>query len=139
MLKKSAIILLALGSIILGAWHLIDYLQIWNPQFISNDMVSSWDKRLAALRADLPADVKTVGYVGDWDILPGSDYIYADEETEFVLTQYALSPVIVMRGDNQEWIVLKLSQKAYKIWIQRQPQTIKVTDYGLGIFLVHKP
>jgi hypothetical protein len=139
MLKKSAVIVLVLGSIILGAWHLIEYALRWNPEFIANDMVSSWDKRMAGLRADLPADIKTIGYVGNWDILPASDTIYADEETEFVLTQYALSPVIVERGDNEEWVILNLSRKAYDIWIQRQPQDMKIIDYGLRIFLVHKP
>jgi hypothetical protein len=139
MLKKSAVILLVLGSIVLGAWHLVEYALKWNPEFIANDMVSSWDKRMAGLRADLPADVKVIGYVGNWDILPESDYIYADEETEFVLTQYALSPVIIERGDDEEWVILNLSRKAYDIWMQGQPKDIKVTDYGLRIFLVHKP
>ena len=139
MLKKSAIIVLALGSIILGAWHFVEYALTWNPEFISNDMISSWDKRMAGLRADLPASVKTIGYVGNWDILPASDYVYADEETEFVLTQYALSPMIIKRGDKEEWVILNLNPKAYDIWIQGQPQDIKITDYGLRIFLVHKP
>jgi hypothetical protein len=139
MLKKSTVILLALGSILLGAWHLVEYALKWNSEFIVNDMVSSWDKRMAGLRADLPADIKVIGYVGNWDILPEDDYVYADEETEFVLTQYALSPVIVKRDDNEKWVVLNLSAKAYDIWLQRQPRDIKVTDYGLRIFLVHKP
>ena len=139
MLKKSAVIVLALGSIILGAWHFVEYAMAWNSEFISNDMISSWDKRMAGLRADLPADVKTIGYVGNWDILPATDIVYADEETEFVLTQYALSPVIIERGDDEEWVILNLSPKAYDIWIQSQPQGMKITDYGLRIFLVHKP
>lgn len=139
MLKKSAVIVLALGSIILGAWHLVEFALKWNPEFIANDMVSSWDKRMTALRADLPTNIKTIGYVGNWDILPEGDYVYADEETEFVLTQYALSPVIVKRGDDEEWVILNLNPKAYDIWRQGQPQDIKVTDYGLRIFLVHKP
>jgi hypothetical protein len=139
MIKKSVVIVLTFGSIILGAWHLVESVQKWNPEFISNDMISSWDKRMAGLRTDLPADARTIGYVGDWDILPASDTIYANEETEFVLTQYALSPVIVERGDNEEWVILNLSPKAYDIWTQRQPRDIKVTDYGLRIFLVHRP
>lgn len=139
MLKKSAVIVLALGSIILGAWHLVEYALKWNPEFIANDMISSWDKRMAGLRADLPADVKTIGYVGNWDILPANDIVYADEETEFVLTQYALSPVIIKRGDNEKWIILNLNPTAYDIWMQSQPQDIKITEYGLRIFLVHKP
>jgi hypothetical protein len=139
MIKKSAVIVLALGAIVLGAWHFVEYASQWNPQFISNDMVSSWDKRLAGVRTDLPADVKAVGYVGDWDIMPASDYIYANEETEFVLTQYALAPVIVDRGDKDQWVILNLTPKAYAVWIKTQPQNIKITDYGLRIFLVHKP
>jgi hypothetical protein len=139
MLKKSAVILLTLGSIVLGAWHLVEYALKWNPEFIANDMISSWDKRMTGLRADLSADVKTIGYVGNWDILPEGDYVYADEETEFVLTQYALSPVILKRGDDEEWVILNLSPKAFDIWLQGQLQDIKITDYGLRIFLVHKP
>jgi len=139
MLKKSAVILLALGSILLGAWHLVEYALRWNPEFIANDMISSWDKRMAALRADLPAGVETIGYVGNWDILPEGDYVYADEETEFVLTQYALSPVIIERGADEEWIILNLNPKAYDIWLQGQPSNMQITDYGLRIFLAHKP
>jgi hypothetical protein len=136
--KRLAVILLVLVSITLGIWHLVDALKLWNPEFISNDMVYAWDKRLQKVRAGLPADVRIVGYVGDWDILPADEYYYAGEETEYVLTQYALSPVIVQRGDHYEWVIVNMTPKAYDIWLKRQPQNTKVIDYGLRIFLIHR-
>jgi hypothetical protein len=140
MFKKSAIIVLAFNFIILGAWHLVESIQKWNPEFISNDKVSYYDnRRLAALRANLPAHVKTVGYIDDLDVLPFSKSRSANDETELVLTQYVLAPVIVNRGDNAEWVILNLTPQAYDTWIQQQPQNIQVTDCGFRIFLVHKP
>jgi hypothetical protein len=139
MAKKLAVGVLALGSIVLGALFLYESIQRWNPEFISNDMVYSWDRRFQQMRLDLPADAKIVGYVGDWDILPAEEYYYAGEETEYVLTQYALSPVIVQRGDDYEWVIANLTPKAYDIWIKRQPKDMKVIDYGLRIFLIHRP
>lgn len=136
--KKSAVSLLAMLFILLGGWHLADALNSWNPEFISNDMVYAWDRRLQKVRADLPADVGLVGYVGDWDILPADEYYYAGEETEYVLTQYALSPVIVQRGDHYEWVIVNMTPKAHAIWLERQPQNMKVIDYGLRIYLIHR-
>lgn len=139
MLKKFAILALVLTNLIAGAWHFMDYVQTWNSDFIADDMVSHWDNRMAGLRADIPADVPIVGYVGDWDILPAEEYIYADTETEYVLTQYALAPVIVQRGDEPEWIIVNLTPKAYEMWIKTQPQNTIIVDYGKRIFLAHRP
>lgn len=139
MYKKLAVIGLVIVFVGTGFWHLIQTAQSWNSDFIADDMVTHWDKRMQPIRNDLPKGIKIIGYVGDWDILPADEYYYAGEETEYILTQYALSPVIVQRGDQYEWVIANLTSKAYDIWIKTEPADIKVVDYGLRIFLVHKP
>lgn len=139
MYKKIAVV--GLVFVFVGAMvgQLILSIQNWNSDFIADDMVTHWDKRMSALRADLPKDAAIIGYVGDWDVLPEGEYYYADEETEYILTQYALSPVIVQRGDEHTWVIANLSTKAYEIWIKTQPENIKVVEYGPRIYLVYKP
>jgi len=135
--KKLAIYLLVLLSAYSSITYLISTLREWNPRLVTNDGVYDWDTRLADARADLPADVKVIGYVSEWDILP--DYDYPDNETEYVLTQFAMAPVIVTRADQHEWLLVNLSPKDFETWAATQPANIKVTKYKQGIYLVHKP
>mgnify|MGYP001767478416 CR=1 FL=1 len=137
LLKKLAIVLLVLVSVYSSVTYLIERIQAWNPRLITNDGVYDWDTRLADLRADLPPDVKVVGYVSDWDVLP--EYDYPNNETEYVLTQYSLAPVIVARNDEHDWLVVNLKPKDFETWAATQPADIEVTRYPLGLFLVHKP
>ena len=136
-LKKLAITLLILVSVYSSVMYLVERIQAWNPRLITNDGVYDWDARLADLRADLPPDVKVVGYVSDWDVLP--EYDYPNNETEYVLTQYSLAPVIVARNDEHDWLVVNLKPKDFETWAAMQPADIEVTRYPLGLFLVHKP
>ena len=137
LLKKLAIILFILVAVYSSATYLINNIKAWNPRLITNDGVYDWDTRLADLRADLPPDVEVVGYVSDWDISP--DYNYPNNETEYVLTQYTLAPVIVTRDAEREWVIVNLAPKDFGTWLATQPTDIKVTRYPLGLFLVHKP
>jgi len=137
LIKKLALILFILVSVYSSVSYLIHNVQAWNPRLITNDGVYDWDARLADLRADLPPDVNVVGYVSDWDVTP--DYNYPDNETEYVLTQYTMAPVIVTRDSGLEWVIVNLSLKDFETWAATQPADIKVTKFPLGLFLVHKP
>jgi len=137
LLKKLALLFLVLLSAYSSVTYLVATLHDWNPRLITNDGVYDWDVRLADLREDLPLDVKVVGYVGEWDVK--SEYDYPDNETEYVLTQYSLAPVIVARGGVHEWVVVNLGAKDFEIWAQTQPADMKVFKYRQGIYLVHKP
>lgn len=137
LIKKLAIFLFILVAVYSSATYLINNIKAWNPRLITNDGVYDWDTRLADLRADLPPDVEVVGYVSDWDISP--DYNYPNNETEYVLTQYTLAPVIVTRDAEREWVIVNLAPKDFGTWLATQPTDIKVTRYPLGLFLVHKP
>jgi len=115
----------------------MERIQAWNPTLITNDGVYDWDTRLSVLRSDLPVDVKVVGYVSDWDVLP--KYNYPNNETEYVLTQYTMAPVVVARDDEHEWVIVNLAPKDFETWRATQPSDIQVNKYPLGLFLVHKP
>jgi hypothetical protein len=135
--KRLTFFLFILVCLYSSVSYLIDNVQAWNPVLITNDGVYDWDERLSALRADLPSDVKVVGYVSDWDVLP--EYDYPNNETEYVLTQYTMAPVIVARNDEQEWLIVNLAPRDFKTWAATQPVDIEIIKYPLGLFLVHKP
>ena len=137
LIKKLATYLLVIISIYSSIVYLIESIQAWNPRLITNDGVYDWDMRLADLRANLPPDVDVVGYVSDWDVLP--EYDYPNNETEYVLTQYTMAPVIVARDSEREWLIVNLSPKDFETWAATQSADIKVTKYPLGLYLVHKP
>lgn len=137
LIRNLALILFILLSVYSSVTYLIERIQAWNPVLITNDGVYDWDTRLSDLRTDLPADVKVVGYISDWDVLP--KYQYANNETEYVLTQYTMAPVIVVRGADREWVIVNLRPKDFETWRATQPSNIDVTQYPLGHFLVHKP
>jgi hypothetical protein len=137
LIKRLALFLFILVALYSSITYLIANIQAWNPVLITNDGVYDWDARLADLRADLPADVKVVGYVSDWDVLP--DYDYPNNETEYVLTQYTMAPVIVARDGRHEWVIVNLAPRDFETWRATQPADITVTKYPLGLFLVHKP
>jgi hypothetical protein len=137
LIKKFALILFILVSAYSSINYLIENVQAWNPTLITHDGVYDWDTRLSALRTDLPADVKVVGYISDWDVQP--DYNYPDNETEYVLTQYSMAPVVVARGADREWVIVNLAPKDFETWRATQPSDLDVKKYPLGLFLVHKP
>jgi hypothetical protein len=135
-IKKIAVFLFILVCLYSSVSYLVDNVRAWNPRLITNDGVYDWDERLADLRADLPPDVKVVGYVSDWDVLP--EYNYPNNETEYVLTQYTMAPVIVAREAGHDWVIVNLTPKDFETWRATQPADIEVTKYPLGLFLVHR-
>jgi hypothetical protein len=137
LIKKIALVLFILISVYSSVTYLIANIQAWNPVLITNDGVYDWDTRLSALRDDLPPDVKVVGYISDWDVLP--KYNYPNNETEYVLTQYTMAPVVVARGSDREWVIVNLAPKDFEAWSAAQPSDLDVIKYPNGLFLVHKP
>ena len=67
------------------------------------DMISSWEKRVRKSRLLLP-NSGIVGYVADWD-LPDKQFGPKDQQVEFLLTQYTLAPLVLVRGTDHEIII----------------------------------
>ena len=105
----------------------------------SNDaaVIGAWNERLSKLIAPIPFERGFVGYLSNADV-PGASFDSNDTEGEFVLTQYAITPLILVRGTEQEWNILNLDPKTFQKWFQENENRFEVVRSGGGMYLVHK-
>ncbi len=109
----------------------------WNPEQPDNNPVDRWEKRLRPVRNHLPEDITLVGYVADWDI-PDSEYNPIDQDAEYVLTQYAMAPIMVQPGLEQEWIIGNFLHPGYEAWLDRSLPSYEIKSLGFGIYVIHR-
>ena len=98
---------------------------------------AEWEKRFIPIKDDLPFKYGVIGYVADWDI-PGLNYDPANTEAEHILTQYALTPIVVSRDINHEWILVNLDAANFETWFASQRGNLEVTRYKFNLYLVHR-
>jgi hypothetical protein len=109
-----------------------------NIKIHSNDTsVAIWDERVSNLIASVPFERGVVGYISNQDI-PGAAFDEDDAEGEYILTQYAIAPLILIRGTDQEWNILNLTPDAYEQWSQANANDFEVVGFGGGLYLVRK-
>jgi|WetSurMetagenome_2_1015567.scaffolds.fasta_scaffold141014_2 hypothetical protein len=137
LVKKLAVFLFISASLYSSLIFLSHASKVWKPGTGINDPAADWDSRLAGLRTDLPPDLDEVGYISSKDVLP--EYDIARDETEYLLTQYALAPVIVTRGDQPAWVIVNLEKNIIPSWLLSRHATLLVTEYEHGLYLVHRP
>ena len=77
------------------------------------------------VREALPITRGVVGYITEEDV-EGAEFAYWDIETEFLLTQYALAPLIVQKGAIAEWNVAALTKDDLEKWLQAHPGQYEV-------------
>ncbi len=104
---------------------------------VTDDPVADWEKRFAPIKQRLPFERGVVGYISDSSI-PGISYNAANDEGEYVLTQYVLSPIIIVKGTNQEWNIANLSRPAFDEWSKSNHGQFDVTPYKGGLYLLHR-
>jgi hypothetical protein len=105
----------------------------------SNDaaVIADWNERLSKLIDPIPFERGSVGYLSNEDI-PGAGFDSNDAEGEFVLTQYAIAPLILVRGIEQEWVILNLDAVTFETWRQENTNEFEVLTSGGGMHLVHR-
>ena len=105
----------------------------------SNDaeVIATWNDRLSKLIEPIPFERGLVGYLSNEDI-PGTTFDSNDAEGEFVLAQYAVAPLILVRGMEQEWVILNLDSETFEKWRQENAKEFEVVRSGGGMVLVHK-
>jgi hypothetical protein len=104
---------------------------------IAEDPVADWEVRFEPLRARLPFVRGVVGYLSDSGV-PGASYDKANDEGEYILTQYALAPIIMVWGTDQEWNVANLSTEAYRLWLTQEHPEFDIRPLGSGLYLLHR-
>ena len=105
----------------------------------SNDaaVIAAWNDRLSKLIEPIPFERGLVGYLSNEDI-PGTTFDSNDAEGEFVLTQYAIAPLILVRGTEQEWVILNLDPQTFKKWREENQNQFEIVRSGGGMVLVHR-
>ncbi len=105
----------------------------------SNDaeVIAAWNDRLSKLIEPIPFERGFVGYLSSEDV-PGAGFDSNDAEGEFVLTQYAIAPLILVRGIEQEWNILNLDSETFEKWYQENADEFEVVRAGGGMYLVHR-
>jgi hypothetical protein len=104
---------------------------------VSDDPVADWEKRFAQIKTKIPFERGVVGYISDADI-PGAAYNAANDEGEYVLTQYILAPIIIKRGTAQEWNIANLDRAAFELWSKFNSSRFEVTPFKGGLYLLHR-
>lgn len=103
----------------------------------TEDPVAAWEVRFEPLRKRLPFVRGVVGYISDASV-PGAVYDRANDEGEYTLTQYALAPIVIVRGLDQEWNVANLSPEAFRLWSAEEHPGLDIEPLGRGLYLLHR-
>ncbi len=104
---------------------------------VSDDPVADWEKRFAPVKQRIPFERGLVGYISDSSI-PGVSYSAANDEGEYVLTQYVMSPIVIVKGTGQEWDIANLSRQAYELWSKSNQGKFEVTAFKGNLYLLHR-
>lgn len=104
---------------------------------IDFDHIEEWGSRFDPVREALPIQRGTLGYLAEWDV-PGADFVASDLDAEYIITQYAFSPLILARGVDHEWIVGSLSPHAYELWKQTRVGEYEDLKFKGNVYLFHR-
>ena len=104
---------------------------------IHEDPVLDWEKRFEPLKEKLPFKRGVVGYISA-SAVPGANFDPNNDQGEYVLVQYVMSPIIIVNGTDQEWNIGNLRPDAYKLWSQANHGQFDVTPFKGNIYLIHK-
>lgn len=93
--------------------------------------VAKWEERMKPVLLALPTSVHEVGYISDNE----SSAIIQ----EYMLTKYALVPVVVRQGVKHEWIVGNFTQPGFeKILDKKISTSYTIKKFGAGIYLIQR-
>lgn len=105
----------------------------WNPHMLNQDAASEWERRLRGIQDDLPRQ-GMVGYVSEQDY-PGIIYSATDQDEEFSLSQYALAPLILDRGNTHHELVIGNFAGETNYQFEAVLGLKLIHNYGYGIYL----
>lgn len=133
-LQRGLLVLIVVVSLYASIRNLIATKELGS---LTDDPVADFSKRFDPLKAKLPFKIGTVGYISDSSI-PGIKYDAANDEGEYTLTQYVMSPIVIVKGTNQEWNIALLTPTAYKVWSESSNGQFDVIPFKGNLYLLHR-
>ena len=104
---------------------------------LNDDPVADWEVRFGPLKERLPFQRGVVGYISDASV-PGVEYDAANDEGEYVLTQYVMAPIIIVKGTDQEWNIARFSRLGYQAWKESNQGRFEVIPFKGNVYLLHR-
>jgi hypothetical protein len=101
------------------------------------DALDRWEADMRLAKKALPIKRGVIGYVSEQDV-PGAKYEYWDTETEFLLTQYAMAPLILKKGPVAEWNVAVLNYKDLATWQKTYPDLYEIITIKGKVRIFHR-
>ena len=121
-------------SIYFGFQNLGNAITIGN---ITSDPVTLWEVRFQAVKKILPFKRGVIGYLTNSDV-PGASFDSNNEQGEYTLTQYTMAPIILVRGDKEEWTLANFNSKAFQIWNQSNHGRFRVIPLKDSLYLLQR-
>jgi len=133
-LRRGLLGVMVLGSLAASIQNLVATRSLGST---TDDPVADWEARFQPVKAMLPFQRGFVGYISDSSI-PGVPYDAANDEGEYILTQYAMAPVIIVKGTDQEWNIANLSGRAFQEWNTQHAGAFQVTPLKGSLYLLQR-
>ncbi len=133
-IRRGILILILLGSLYASIRNLLATPSLGNP---ADDPVADWERRFGPLKRALPFERGFVGYISDSSI-PGIITDINNDQGEYVLTQYVMAPIIIIKGTAEEWNIGNLSPQAYRVWSLANQGKFDVHAFTGGLYLLHR-
>jgi hypothetical protein len=130
-LQRAVIVLIVLASLYASIRNLIATKDLGS---FTDDPVADWEVRFGPIKEQLPFKRGVVGYISDSNV-PGAAFNAANDEGEYVLAQYVLAPIIIVRGTDQEWNIGNLDKPAFDIWSRSNQGQFEVISFKDKLYL----
>jgi hypothetical protein len=132
-IQKLTIVFLILSSISAMLLHWQATIHIEK----GSEALEKWEDHLRPVRDVLPIKRGIVGFVSDWNV-PGMEFDASDQQAEFLLTQYALAPLILVDGPVADWNVAILNKRAFAMWQESNPGHFKIIPLKHNVYILHR-
>ncbi len=54
------------------------------------------------------------------------------------MTQFVMAPVIVKQGDQYDWVLINMTEKKIKMWLEQKGKSYEVSSYGFNLYLAKR-
>jgi hypothetical protein len=132
--QRGIVVLILIASIYASIQNLISTKQLGS---VRDDPVADWEKRFIPIKEQLPFRRGVVGYISESSVA-GATYDTANDEGEYVLTQYVLAPIVIVKGTDQTWNIANLDSPAFDLWSKSHQGHFEVIAFRGGLYLLHR-